>query len=113
MIFIHVLPSKSLHTRRHDLITSIPDDTVGSTEAYSNIVAALRDAEAAGERVVIHCRGGEGRTGNAMAAWLIARHGLSPDEAEAEVVKHAGVVGAVRRAKGSKLVPFAESLPKK
>lgn len=97
---------------RHDLITSIPDDTVGSAEAFAKIVEAFRDAERAGERVAVHCRGGEGRTGNAIAAWLIARHGMSPAEAEAEVLSHAAAEGAARRCKASKLQPFADSLKK-
>lgn len=98
--------------RRHDLVTSIPDDTVGSAATYARIVEAFKDAEAAGERVAVHCRGGEGRTGNAIAAWLIARHGMTPEEAEAEVLGHAAKVGAARRCKAAKLKPFADSLAK-
>lgn len=97
---------------RHDLINNIPDDTVGSAQTYAKIVEALRDAEAAGENVVVHCRGGEGRTGNVFAAWLIARHGMSPEEAEKEVLSHATAVGATRRCKAAKLQPFADSLKK-
>ena len=61
----------------------------------------------------MHCRGGEGRTGNAIAAWLIARHGMSPAEAEAEVLAQAAKVGAARRCTAAKLQPFADSLAKK
>ena len=34
-----------------------------------------------GERAVIHCWGGNGRTGHVLAAWLVAARGLSPMEA--------------------------------
>jgi protein-tyrosine phosphatase len=34
-----------------------------------------------GERVVVHCWGGNGRTGHVLSAWLVAARGLSPLEA--------------------------------
>lgn len=41
----------------------------------------LADAEAAGEKVVVHCAGGIGRTGHVLAAWMVHRYGQSPAEA--------------------------------
>jgi hypothetical protein len=53
------------------------------------ILPFLRAAESAGERVVVHCWGGNGRTGHVLAAWLVAARGLSPHEA-IEAVEAAG-----------------------
>ena len=41
----------------------------------------LRTADSGGERAVIHCWGGNGRTGHVLAAWLVAARGLSAMEA--------------------------------
>jgi protein-tyrosine phosphatase len=46
-----------------------------------NIVPFLTTADTRGERAVIHCWGGNGRTGHVLAAWLVASRGLSPMEA--------------------------------
>ena len=46
-----------------------------------NILPFLRAADTSGERAVIHCWGGNGRTGHVLAAWLVAGRGLSPMEA--------------------------------
>ena len=43
-----------------------------------NILPFLTTADTAGERAVIHCWGGNGRTGHVLAAWLVAARGLSP-----------------------------------
>lgn len=51
-----------------------PDGGVpASVEAASELVAAVLDAAAAGKNVVIHCRGGLGRTGLVAACCLVAR----------------------------------------
>jgi protein-tyrosine phosphatase len=34
-----------------------------------------------GEKIVIHCSGGSGRTGHVLAAWLVYKHKLSIDKA--------------------------------
>jgi protein-tyrosine phosphatase len=43
-----------------------------------SILPFLRAADVEGERAVIHCWGGNGRTGHVLAAWLVAARGLSP-----------------------------------
>jgi len=45
------------------------------------ILPFLADSDAKGERVVVHCSGGSGRTGHVLAAWLVFKHGISPEEA--------------------------------
>jgi protein-tyrosine phosphatase len=54
-----------------------------------NILPFLSTADSRGERAVIHCWGGNGRTGHVLAAWLVAARGLSPIEA-IEAVEVAG-----------------------
>jgi protein-tyrosine phosphatase len=38
-----------------------------------------------GEKLVIHCSGGSGRTGHVLAAWLVYKYGLSVEKALAAV----------------------------
>jgi protein-tyrosine phosphatase len=50
----------------------------------TQILPFLEAADGDGERVVVHCAGGIGRTGQVLAAWLV-RRGWSVGEAIAEV----------------------------
>ena len=45
------------------------------------ILAFLDAAVAADERVVVHCSGGSGRTGQVLAGWLVHSRGLDPEDA--------------------------------
>merc|ERR1712224_925560 len=47
------------------------------TNAKNEIMDALRNAEAANEKIVVHCCAGMHRTGTVLAAWLVERYGLS------------------------------------
>lgn len=49
------------------------------------ILPFLASANSRGERVVVHCSGGIGRTGHVLAAWLVSGRGLSNQEAIASV----------------------------
>jgi protein-tyrosine phosphatase len=49
------------------------------------ILPFLRIADTGGERAVVHCWGGNGRTGHVLAAWLVAARGVSPMQAVAAV----------------------------
>jgi protein-tyrosine phosphatase len=49
------------------------------------ILPFLRAGELAGERVVVHCWGGNGRAGHVLAAWLVAARGVDPRAALAAV----------------------------
>jgi rhodanese/phosphatase family protein len=61
------------------LMEPIADHHLCSGQALKgNILPFLRTADTGGERVVIHCWGGNGRTGHVLAAWLVAARGLSP-----------------------------------
>jgi len=64
------------------LMEPIADHHLCSQQALrERILPFLRTADSAGERVVIHCWGGNGRTGHVLAAWLVAARGLSPVDA--------------------------------
>jgi protein-tyrosine phosphatase len=64
------------------LMEAIADHYLCSRQALrENILPFLRAADTSGERAVIHCWGGNGRTGHVLAAWLVAARGLSPMEA--------------------------------
>ncbi|HEY9596236.1 MAG TPA: dual specificity protein phosphatase family protein [Cyanophyceae cyanobacterium] len=51
------------------------------------ILPFLLEAEQQGEKVVVHCAGGIGRTGHILAAWLVRGRGLSNKAAIAAVKK--------------------------
>ncbi|NJK73235.1 MAG: protein phosphatase [Richelia sp. CSU_2_1] len=51
------------------------------------ILPFLIEANNAGDRVVVHCSGGIGRTGQVLAAWLVSGRGFSNQNAIAAVKK--------------------------
>eukprot|EP00775_Hariotina_reticulata_P009851 gene9851-10010_t len=70
------------------------------------IIAALKDAKAKGEKVLLHCWGGGGRTGVAQAAWLVMDKGLSPEAAAAAVSEYSQKHGLSRRVDVAALKEF-------
>ncbi len=76
---------KKLFGAGNVLMEPTADHHLCSSQALRNILRFLRTADAHGERAVIHCWGGNGRTGHVLAAWLVAARGLSPMEAVAAV----------------------------
>lgn len=58
----------------------IPDGGVPSVEQALEVVAFIESQRASGRRVAVHCEAGLGRTGTALAAYLISQ-GSSAEEA--------------------------------
>lgn len=77
--------------------------SVKSPGAADTILAALRAADAAGERVVVHCSGGSGRTSLGMGLWLVDKYGLTPEQAAKEIAEHAAAAKVVRSPDSAKL----------
>lgn len=66
----------------------IADFELASREILiDRILPFLASADSAGDRVVVHCGGGIGRTGHVLAAWLVSGRGFSNREAIAAVKK--------------------------
>ena len=58
----------------------IPDFSVPTESELRRILDAIDDALGYGRTVFVHCRGGIGRTGTVLGAWL-RRHGHSAEDA--------------------------------
>ncbi|CAE8631911.1 unnamed protein product [Polarella glacialis] len=77
--------------------------------AAKEIMALLRKAEEAGEKVVVHCCAGQHRTGMVLAAWLVERYGLSPEAAMEEMLAHAAERNVRRGSEPEKVRAFVEA----
>lgn len=60
---------------------AIPDHHLPSPGLLESALSFLQASEHRGERVVVHCLAGIGRTGVTLAAWLVARREYDPREA--------------------------------
>ena len=72
---------------RHGLVElhlPVPDFTPPQPDQLEQATAAIENAITAGQRVVVHCLGGYGRTGTLLACYLV-RTGMPPSEAIARV----------------------------
>ena len=67
----------SVRTVRHP----VRDMSVPAGEGLERIVAELEGAVERAEPAYVHCWGGIGRTGTAVASFLARRHGVTGDEA--------------------------------
>lgn len=83
----------------------------GGAEALRKVLDAIDAGVSAGERVVVHCWGGGGRTGNALGGWLAARGGGGCDaEAAASAVSaFAAEKGYKRRADAAGVQAYVDA----
>lgn len=66
----------------------IPDMYLADRATLTDgILPFLAESDRAGERVVVHCSAGIGRTGHVLAAWLVAGRGYSNRDAIAAVAR--------------------------
>lgn len=72
----------------HVCWTPIEDFHLSDLETLTKkILPFLAEADQQGEKVVVHCSGGIGRTGYVLAAWLVSVRGLSNKAAIAAVMR--------------------------
>eukprot|EP00873_Tetraselmis_striata_P027461 jgi/Tetstr1/447725/TSEL_000302.t1 len=78
----------SLLSQRADILLPLHARPIrqGLQRQYSRQWTSWKAADAAGEKVVLHCAGGQGRTGLILASWLVKKYGMSPDQAVAEMM---------------------------
>jgi ADP-ribosyl-[dinitrogen reductase] hydrolase len=94
------LPDRVRGAGMHSIILSIPDrhaPTASFELAWHEQGPLLHQRLECGERILIHCMGGIGRTGTVAARLLIER-GMAVEEAIAEVrrVRHGAIETAVQ-----------------
>ncbi len=63
----------------------IRDYRLSSAENLERVLAFLREGVERGEKAVVHCAGGSGRSGHVLAAWLAHSKGLEPHQALASI----------------------------
>ena len=66
---------------------AIPDMGIPDTHLTNSILDRIDGLIKEGRPVYVHCWGGVGRTGTIAGCWLV-RHGLSGDQALAEIARH-------------------------
>lgn len=65
-------------------------DGSGEVETYIAAVALLREAELAGQPVLVHCSAGAQRTGGVVAFYRLLFQQREPGEVSAEILRYAG-----------------------
>jgi protein-tyrosine phosphatase len=63
------------------LSAPIGDFHLSSLENLRCVLDFLEESKVLGQKVVVHCSGGLGRTGHVLAGWLVRVQGLDPEKA--------------------------------
>eukprot|EP00283_Hemiselmis_rufescens_P002211 CAMPEP_0173419082 /NCGR_PEP_ID=MMETSP1357-20121228/1052_1 /TAXON_ID=77926 /ORGANISM="Hemiselmis rufescens, Strain PCC563" /LENGTH=176 /DNA_ID=CAMNT_0014381665 /DNA_START=173 /DNA_END=703 /DNA_ORIENTATION=+ len=83
---------------------------LSSAEGAKTAVEAITKAKESGDKIVLHCSGGIGRTGLISAVYLVKQYGLSPEDAVKEVTAQAEACGVSRITKPEKVAATLEKL---
>eukprot|EP00978_Attheya_sp_CCMP212_P034372 scaffold143762_cov53-Attheya_sp.AAC.6 len=71
--------------------------------ACDKALAAYEEAVSAGEKIAVHCSGGEGRTGVVMGAILVKNTDITSAEAEAVIIAAAEAENVIRKPAAAKI----------
>mmetsp|Transcript_10027 Transcript_10027/g.24262 ORF Transcript_10027/g.24262 Transcript_10027/m.24262 type:complete len:228 (+) Transcript_10027:63-746(+) len=83
---------------------------LSSPDSAKKALEALTSATASGDKIVLHCSGGIGRTGLMSAVYLAKQYGMTPEEAVKEVTSQAQKAGVSRATKAEKVTATMEKL---
>jgi atypical dual specificity phosphatase len=70
------------------LRTPTIDFTPPTLESVERAVAFIQEHVALGHGVYVHCKAGRARSGTIVLCWLIAAKGLTPQEAQQQILQH-------------------------
>lgn len=62
-------------------------ETISKQQLYHEILPYIKETEKAGQKIVVHCSAGMGRTGQVMVAWLVRYRDMKPNDALTAVIK--------------------------
>jgi hypothetical protein len=74
--------------------------------SFGTILNYLNNADAAGDKVVVHCTGGEGRVGVVLATWIMKKYGVDSGTAVDEILRSAETQGVSRKPNRNKVDQF-------
>ncbi|MEM7202983.1 MAG: dual specificity protein phosphatase family protein [Planctomycetota bacterium] len=63
------------------------DFTPPKLEDIERAIDFMREHAARGETIYVHCKAGRGRSATVVLCWLVAQRGISPEEAQAELLR--------------------------
>lgn len=72
----------ALHPPITQLRIAVTDHEDPTLEQLEEAIAFIAARRARGERVLVHCKGGHGRSAAVAMAWLMTNEGLTPEAAQ-------------------------------